>query len=142
MDDVMASSVAQRRFSMTLLGLFAGCALSLAMVGIYGVLSYLVSRRTHEIGVRLALGARPGSLARHVIGQALSLASAGLAAGLLAAVGVTRWLRTLLFEVSPTDALTFATVVALLAVVAFAAGLVPGRRASHVDPIVALRRAR
>jgi predicted permease len=139
MTEYVGQQVEQPRLGAALLIAFAANALVLAAVGIYGVLSYLVSRRTREIGVRLALGARPGSLTTQVLGQALSLASVGLAAGLLAAVGVTRWLRTLLFEVSPTDALTFASVVAVLAAVAFAAGLIPGRRASHVDPIVALR---
>jgi putative ABC transport system permease protein len=132
--------VEQPRMGAVLLTAFAGIALVLAAVGIYGVLSYIVSLRTREIGVRLALGARPSSLVRQVLGQALSLASLGLAAGLVAAVALTRWLSSLLFEVSPTDALTFASVVAVLTAVAFAAGLIPGRRASRVDPIVALRR--
>jgi putative ABC transport system permease protein len=132
--------VEQPRMGAVLLTAFAGVALVLAAVGIYGVLSYIVSLRTREIGVRLALGARPGSLARQVLRQALALASLGLAAGLVAAVALTRWLSSLLFEVSPTDALTFASVVAVLTTVALAAGLIPGRRASHVDPIVALRR--
>ena len=102
-------------------------------------LSYIVSQRTREIGVRLALGAERGEIVRQVVGQALMLAAIGLAVGLASAVALTRLLRTMLFEVSPTDVTTFSAVAIVLGIVAVAAGLVPARRASNVDPLVALR---
>ncbi|HKW00476.1 MAG TPA: ABC transporter permease [Vicinamibacterales bacterium] len=129
----------QPRMSATLLGGFAILALVLAAIGVYGVLSYIVTQRTREIGVRLALGASRGEIVRQIVGQALALAAIGLAVGLAGAVALTRVLRTMLFEVSPTDIGTFATVAVVLGVIAVAAGLIPAKRASRVDPLVALR---
>ena len=139
MTEYVAQQVEQPRMSATLLGGFAILALVLAAIGVYGVLSYIVSQRTREIGVRLALGAGRGEIVRQVVGQALVLAAIGLAVGLAGAVALTRLIRTLLFEVSPTDLGTFGTVAIVLGLIAIAAGVVPARRASRVDPLVALR---
>jgi putative ABC transport system permease protein len=139
LSDYVNQQVEQPRMSATLLGGFAILALVLAAVGVYGVLSYIVSQRTREIGLRLALGAGRGEIVRQVVGQALLLAAIGLVTGLAGAIALTRLLRTMLFEVSPTDVTTFATVTVLLGVIAVAAGLVPAKRASDVDPLVALR---
>ena len=129
------------RFTAVLLALFASAALVLAAIGIYGVMSYLVRQRTHELGIRVALGAPSGSLLASVVGGALKLTLVGIAIGLVAAWGVTRWLGALLFEVSPTDPVTFAAIAALLTVVAAVASLLPARRAAKADPLVALREA-
>jgi putative ABC transport system permease protein len=139
LSDYVNQQVEQPRMSATLLGGFAILALVLAAVGVYGVLSYIVSQRTREIGVRLALGAERGEIVRHIVRQAMVLAATGLAIGLAGALALTSLLRTMLFEVSPTDVATFGTVAIVLTVVALAAGLVPARRASRVDPLVALR---
>jgi len=127
------------RFNATLLALFAGLALTLAAVGIYGVLAYSVTERTHEIGVRLALGATRGAVLRLVVGEGMRLTLAGIAIGLGAAWAVTQVLRGLLFGVSPHDPVTFAAIAALLATIAFIASYLPGRRATRVDPIDTLR---
>ncbi len=139
MDDVLAASVAQRRFSMSLLGAFAGLALLMAAIGLYGVLSYSVGQRMHEMGLRLALGANTSDLMRLVVGQGIRVALAGVAIGLLASLAATRLLAGMLFGVSPLDPLTFAAVVAVLVAAAALASFVPARRATRVDPMVALR---
>lgn len=139
MSEVIASSLAERRFSMILFGVFAGLALLLASIGIYGVVSYLAGRRTHEIGVRMALGAQGRDVLRLVLGGGAKMAAVGIGAGLLASIGLTRLMANLLFGVSATDPLTFLGVAALLLFVALAACYVPARRAARGDPIVALR---
>jgi predicted permease len=139
MNDVLAASVAQRRFSMSLLAGFAVLALLLAAIGLYGVLAYSVSQRTHEMGLRLALGANARDLMRLVVGQGMRVVLGGVAAGLLASLAATRLLTGMLFGVSPLDPLTFAAVVAVLVTAAVLASYVPARRASKVDPMAALR---
>jgi putative ABC transport system permease protein len=139
MQDVMMDSVRTQRFSMFVLAAFASLALVLAAVGIYGVMSYLVSQRTHEIGIRIALGARIGNIFRLVMGNALWLAVAGIALGAVGAFALTRLMRSLLFGVAPTDVATFVVVGVGLGVVALLASFLPARRATKVDPLVALR---
>jgi putative ABC transport system permease protein len=139
MEGVVAESTASISFTMLLLGIAATVALLLGAVGLYGVLSYVVGQRTHEIGIRVALGAHIQQVASLVVRQALALALVGVAVGLVAAVLVTRVLQSLLFEVSPTDPLILTGVALLLVVVALVASYVPARRATRVDPMVALR---
>ncbi len=139
MEEVLADSVAGRRFSMTLLGVFAAGALGLAAVGLYGVIAYSVAQRTQEIGIRMALGALPGDVLKLVIGQGMALVAIGVALGLAATLAVTRVLESLLFEVSARDPLTFALVPLGLAAVALAACYLPARRALRIDPLIALR---
>jgi predicted permease len=139
MNEVVAKSFAPRRFSMILLAVFAALALALACVGIYGVVSYLVGQRTHEIGVRMALGAQPGDVLRMVVGEGAKMALIGVAAGVVISLGVTRLMAKVLFGVPPQDPLTFASVAILLSLVALAACYLPARRATRVDPIIALR---
>ncbi len=138
-DDLTRSATAESRFYLTLLTAFAAIAVVLAAVGIYGVMAYAVARRTHEIGIRIALGAEPGSVMRAVVGEGLSMASIGAAAGLLTALGLTRLMRGILYGVTPNDSWTFAAVTAVLVLVALVATLVPALRATRVDPLVALR---
>ena len=139
MQDRLYDSLARQRFSSALLGAFAAFALLLAAVGIYGVMSYLVTQSTHDIGVRVALGAQPGNIVGLVVRQGMELATIGILAGLAGATALTRVMSSLLFGVSATDALTFCAVAALLALVAFTAIVIPARRATRVDPMVALR---
>jgi predicted permease len=139
MEAVLATSLAPRRLSMILLGVFAGLALVLACVGIYGVISYLVGQRTREIGVRIALGAQRGDVLRLVLGHGARMALLGVAIGISAALVLTRLMSRLLFGVSPTDPLTFTWVAMVLMAVALAACYIPARRAMSVDPIDALR---
>ncbi len=139
LDSTVARSISQRRFTMLLVGLFAAVALVLAAVGVHGVLSYTVAQRTREIGIRMALGARPGRVVGLVVGQGLVLALVGLALGFAGAVGLTRALERLLFGVTPTDPATYLAVGGFLALVALGASYIPARRAANVDPLVALR---
>jgi putative ABC transport system permease protein len=139
MEDLVSASLAQRRFAMQLVSLFAVLAMLLAGVGIYGVMAYSVSQRTREIGIRLALGASRGAILRWVFRQGMWLTLVGVAVGLLGALAATRLLRSLLFGVAPTDLLTYAGLIGLLALVALLACYIPARRATKVDPLVALR---
>jgi len=139
MQDRLHDSLARQRFSSTMLGAFAAFALLLAAVGLYGVLSYLVTQSTRDIGILVALGARPENILTLVVRQGMQLTLVGIFAGLLGAVALTRVMASLLFGVTATDAATFLAVPALLAVVAFAATVIPAWRASKVDPMVALR---
>jgi len=139
MQDRLHDSLARQRFSSTMLGAFAVFALLLAAVGLYGVMSHLVTQSTHDIGVLVALGARPGNIVGLVVKQGMLLAGIGIVVGLAGAAALTRVMTSLLFGVSTTDALTFGTVPALLAAVAFAATVIPAWRATRVDPMVALR---
>ncbi len=139
MGERVASSLAERRFSMLLLALFAVLALGLAAIGVYGVMSYLVSQGTRELGIRLALGAAPGDVLMLVVRQGMFVALAGMALGLAGSFVVTRYMRALLFGVDANDPGTFATIALTLTVVAFIACYVPGRRAARIDPIVSLR---
>jgi ABC-type antimicrobial peptide transport system permease subunit len=139
MDDVVAASVSNQRFGALVFLLFGAVALLLTTVGIYGVISYGVAQRTHEMGIRVALGANRIEVLELIIGEAMRPALFGIAAGLCAAVGLTRLLTSLLFGVKPTDVPTYAAVLVLLLGAALLAAYLPARRATRVDPIVALR---
>jgi len=139
MDEIFSASVEQQRFSMLLVGLFGGLAVVLAAIGIYGVMGYTVTQRKHEIAVRMALGAQTNQVLKLVLKDGLLLGSVGVGIGLIAAFALTRLMRSLLFEVRPTDLQTFVAVSVGLIVVALVACLVPALRATKVDPLVALR---
>jgi putative ABC transport system permease protein len=139
MEQVVSNSVATRRFSMFLLGIFAAVALLLAVVGIYGVMSYSVAQRTHEIGIRMAMGAQTSDVLRLVLRQGLMVTIRGVIVGLVVAFILTRWIDSLLFGVKPTDPLTFAAISLLLTLTALIASYIPARRATRVDPMIALR---
>ena len=138
-DEVLAEAVAPAQWSMTLLTVFAAIAMIMAALGVFGVLSYTVTQRTRELGIRLALGAAPRAVKRMVVSQGLGLVAAGLAIGLAGSFALTRVMSGLLYGVAPTDPLTFATVGVVLALVAVAASYLPARRATRIDPILALR---
>jgi putative ABC transport system permease protein len=127
------------RFSAILLGIFAAIALVLSAIGVYGVLSYAVTQRTHEIGIRIALGAEPRDVLALVVGRGLALTAAGLVLGVAAALASTRVMATLLFEVKPSDPPTYIIIATVLALAALVASYIPARRASRVDPLIALR---
>jgi putative ABC transport system permease protein len=139
MDQLMSQSLGQSRYSGLLLGIFAIVALALAAVGIYGVIAYAVSQRTREIGIRIALGARKRHIFRLVVGHGMILSMIGVAIGVAASLMLTRYLSSLLYDVSSTDPVTFTSVVLILITVALLACSIPARRATRVDPMNALR---
>ena len=139
MDEIRGESIAPQRLNLTLLSIFAVIAFLLAIVGIYGVMSYAVTQRTHEIGIRMAIGAQPRDVFRMILGQGMMLTIVGMVAGLLGAFALTRLMATMLFSVKPTDPLTFAGVALLLLAIALIACYIPGRRATKVDPVNSLR---
>jgi len=139
MDEIRAESVSSERLNLTLLSIFAGIALVLAIVGIYGVMSYAVTQRTHEIGIRMAIGAQSRDVFQMILGQGMLLALIGIGLGLVGAFALTRLMATMLFGVEPTDPTTFAVIAFLLTAVALLACYIPGRRATKVDPVVSLR---
>jgi putative ABC transport system permease protein len=139
LDQYLADSVAQPRFNTLLLVILAGVAVTLATVGLYGVMSYSVAQRSHEIGLRMAMGAQAGDVLRLVVGQGMKLVILGIGIGLGAAYALTRLLESLLFGVSATDPATFAAITLLLGAVTLLACFIPARRATKVDPMIALR---
>jgi predicted permease len=140
MESIVSDSLAQRRFAMILLGVFAALAVLLACIGIYGMMAYLVSQRTQEVGIRMALGARRSDVLAMVLRRGARLAVAGMGAGMVGAIALTRLMGSLLFEVSPTDPIVLACVCGLLFLVALAACILPARRAAYIEPMQALRR--
>jgi ABC-type antimicrobial peptide transport system permease subunit len=141
MDEIVDRSLSQRRLNAVLVGVFAAVSLLLAAIGIYGVISYWVGSRTRDIGIRIALGADRASIVRLIAREFGVVIGAGLLAGLVAAFGLTRLMASMLFGVSATDVLTFASIPLVLGVVAIVATLVPARRAASVDPLSAIRNA-
>jgi putative ABC transport system permease protein len=139
LDQSLSDSIAPRRFNLILLAAFAASALALALVGIYGAISHAVAQRTHEIGVRMALGARRGELVGMVVRSAMAVAAVGIAVGVAAAIGLTRLMTALLYEVKPNDPQTLIVVATIVAATALAAAWLPARRAAQVDPMIALR---
>ncbi|MDQ3173454.1 MAG: FtsX-like permease family protein, partial [Acidobacteriota bacterium] len=139
MDQLLRDSLKARRFNLALLSALAALALSLAAIGIYAVMSFTTGQRTHEIGVRMALGARAPDIIRLVVGEGMALTLTGIAIGLVASFALTRFLSSLLFNISSTDPVTFAGITILLSIVALLACYIPARRATKVDPLLALR---
>jgi putative ABC transport system permease protein len=138
-EEYLARALARPRFNAMLLSIFAGTALLLTAIGIYGVMAYSVSQRTSEIGIRIALGAGKRSIFRLVVGQAMTIVAISLGVGLVGALAATRLLNSLLYGVGASDPLTFIAIVLLVSAVAFVAAWLPARRATRVDPIIALR---
>ena len=138
-DELVSRSLGDRRFNLLLLGSFALIALTLASIGIYGLISFSISRRTHEFGVRMALGAETGDILKMVLREGMLLSISGVGLGVFASIALTRLLATLVYQISTTDVLTYVAVSLLLTGVALAACFVPARRATKVDPMVALR---
>jgi putative ABC transport system permease protein len=139
MDEVISKSIARPRFNTLLLSIFAGLALVLVSVGLYGVMNYSASQRTHEVGIRMALGATRADIMRLVVGNGMVLTLIGIGIGVAASLGLTRLMQTFLFGVGTTDALTFVVVSVLLSAVALVANYIPARRATRVNPVIALR---
>ncbi len=139
MESIISDSMASRRFAMILLGAFAALALGLACIGIYGVMAYVVSQRTQEMGIRMALGAERIDILLHVLRRAVRLTLVGIAVGILGTMALTRLMNSLLFKVSPTDPVILGCVSLVLIVVALASCLIPARRAASIDPMCALR---
>jgi putative ABC transport system permease protein len=139
MEERLSGSLAPQRFNLVLIGTFAAIAIILAALGVYGVMSYLVNRRTREVGIRIALGARPEQVMRQVVGESLALSLVAVLAGLAGAWGLTRYLHSMLYGVTALDGATFAAMPLLLAAIAVSASFVPARRASRIDPMTALR---
>ena len=139
LEQALAESITPRRFNLILLGTFAAAAVMLALIGIYGVIAYIVTLRTHEIGVRMALGAERRAVVRMILQQGLGMTFAGLAIGIVAALGLTRFMASLLYDVEPTDPTTFTLAAVMLAIAALAACGAPALRAARVDPLVSLR---
>jgi putative ABC transport system permease protein len=139
LDAYVERSLAPTRFAMTMMGIFATVALLLAAIGLYGVLSYMVGQRTHEIGVRMALGAARRSVLEMIVGRGVGLAVLGIAVGIVAALGLTKGIADLLYGVSPTDPATFAAVAVFLLAVVLLACLIPAYRATRVDPLISMR---
>ena len=139
MEENISTSIAEPRFRTTLLGIFAGCALLLSIVGLYGVVAFSAARRTQEIGIRMALGAQRSGVLRLVLGEGARMAALGVVIGIGASLAITRLMSTLLFGIRATDPLTFVGVAVLLSLVALLASYIPARRAMRVDPVVALR---
>jgi putative ABC transport system permease protein len=139
MDDLVEEQIGQTRLTVMLLGSFAAVAVLLALIGIYGVISYSVVQRTYELGIRRALGAQPADILRLILGQGLGLAAAGITAGIGGALALTRVMQSLLFHVNATDPATFAGIALLFLLVALAASYIPARRATRIDPMAALR---
>jgi putative ABC transport system permease protein len=139
LENTIGNATWQARFSMLLIGMFSALALALALIGIYGVMAYEVAERTHEIGIRMALGADRGGIASLIVRQSLPMAIVGIACGLGAAAGLSRLLRGMLYQIDPADPATFGGVAMLILTVATLAAVIPARRAMRVDPMVALR---
>jgi putative ABC transport system permease protein len=139
MKEVIAKSIARPRFNALLLAIFAGVALVLASVGIYGVMNYSATQRTQEIGIRMALGAKPGDILRLVVGHGMKLTLAGIVIGVIASLALTRVMANLLFGITATDLPTFIAVSAVLTIVALVANYIPARRATRLNPVIALR---
>ena len=139
MEDILGANLASQRFSLVLMGIFAAMALGLAALGIYGVLSYLVSQRRHEIGIRMALGAQGPNVRNMVIGRAMTMAATGVGIGLVLALYLSRWLESLVFDVEVVDPVVFGGVALGLAATAWLSAYLPARRATQVDPARAFR---